>query len=59
TTHGIWVVRADVAGRADGWACAGSSGIVRPDGTVAATATAFAEDLLVVDVGPRLVSPLR
>lgn len=49
--NGVWVVRADVAGRADGRVSYGSSAIVAPDGRVLRTARQCAEDLLVAEIG--------
>jgi predicted amidohydrolase len=49
--NGVWVVRADVAGRADGRVSYGSSAIVAPDGRVLRTAQRLAEDLLVAEIG--------
>jgi predicted amidohydrolase len=49
---GITVVRADVAGRADGRVSHGSSAIVAPDGTVIREAKRLAEDLLVAEIHP-------
>lgn len=57
TGNGLWVVRADVAGRADGRVSYGSSGIVDPDGVVLHAAQPFMEDLLVADLdAPRELS---
>lgn len=50
TANGMWVVRADVAGRADGLLSHGSSGIIHPDGRVLRSAQPFMEDLLVADL---------
>jgi 5-aminopentanamidase len=50
TENRLWVVRADVTGRTATHASAGASGIVDPSGTVVATASAFAEATLVVDL---------
>ena len=47
TANGVTVIRADVAGRADGLVSYGSSSIVAADGTVLLSARPFAEDLLV------------
>jgi predicted amidohydrolase len=44
------VIRADVAGRADGRVSFGSSAIVGVDGTVLRSAPRLAEDLLVADI---------
>jgi predicted amidohydrolase len=49
--NGVWVVRADVAGCADGLFSYGSSAIVAPDGEVLRTAQPLAEDLLVAEIG--------
>ena len=51
----MWVIRADVAGRAGALASYGSSGIVDPDGMVVRTARALSEDLIVaeIDTAPR------
>jgi predicted amidohydrolase len=48
--NGLWVIRADVAGRAGALASHGSSAIVDPDGIVVKTAKPMAEDLLVVEI---------
>lgn len=48
--NSVWVVRADVAGRADGRVSYGSSGIVDPSGIVIQSAQRLREDLLVVDL---------
>lgn len=50
TQNNVWIVRADVAGRTNALFSAGSSEIVRPDGSVLRTASAGAEDLLVADL---------
>ena len=52
TENGTWIVRADVAGKSGTLMSAGSSGIVRPDGSVHLTTVAFAEELLIADIGP-------
>jgi predicted amidohydrolase len=49
--NGMWIIRADVAGRSGDLASAGCSGIVRPDGSLARAARPFEEDFLVADVG--------
>lgn len=51
----VWVIRADVAGRAGELVSYGSSGIVDPAGKVLRSARRLAEDLLVadIDVAPR------
>lgn len=46
----VWVIRADVAGHADGRVSYGSSGIVGPDGRVHRSARRLTEDLLVADI---------
>jgi hypothetical protein len=48
--NGVSVIRADVAGRADGRVSFGSSAIVGVDGTVLRSAPRLAEDLLVADI---------
>lgn len=50
TENGMWVVRADVAGRTLSHASAGASGIVDPRGRVVARASAFGEEILTVDL---------
>jgi predicted amidohydrolase len=57
TENGVWVIRADVAGRAAGRVSYGSSGIVAPDGTVVRAARRLAEELLVADIdaAPRAI----
>lgn len=50
TENRVWVVRADVAGRAGGLVAHGSSGIVGPRGTVVRSARRLREDLLVADI---------
>jgi predicted amidohydrolase len=47
----MWVVRADVTGRTPTHVSAGASGIVDPTGSVVATASAFVEQTLIVDLG--------
>jgi predicted amidohydrolase len=47
----LWVIRADVAGRADGRVSCGSSAIVDPAGTVLRSGLRLTEDLLVADIG--------
>ncbi len=51
TANCLWVIRADVAGRADGRVSYGSSAIVGPDGTVVQSGRRLTEELLVVDTG--------
>jgi predicted amidohydrolase len=48
----MWVIRADVAGRAGELASAGSSEVVRPDGSVLLAARKFSDDLLIADLSP-------
>lgn len=48
--NGVWIVRADVAGRAGELSSLGSSAIVAPDGTVLAEAHEGCEELLVVEI---------
>ncbi len=52
TENGVWVIRADVAGRAEGRVSYGSSAIVAPDGTVVQSARRLQEELLVADIDP-------
>jgi predicted amidohydrolase len=48
--NGVWVIRADVAGRAGGLVSYGSSGIVSPDGAVLGSAPQLAPDIVVADI---------
>ena len=50
TDNGMWVVRADVAGRTVSHVSAGASGIVDPRGSLVARASAFTEETLTVDL---------
>jgi predicted amidohydrolase len=50
TENRVWVIRADVAGRAGGLVSYGSSGIVAPDGRVLTVAKRLEEDLLVAKI---------
>lgn len=50
TENSVWVIRADVAGRASGMVSYGSSCIVDPHGTAVRCAQRLSEDLLVADV---------
>jgi predicted amidohydrolase len=50
TENGMWVVRADVAGRIGRLASRGASGIVDPRGLVARSARELNEDLLLVEI---------
>ena len=54
--NAVWVIRADVAGEADGLVSYGSSGIVDRDGTVLRAAKQLEADFLIADVP---VSPAR
>ncbi len=55
--NGLWVVRADVAGRAGARVSYGSSGIVDPKGMVMQTARELNDDLIVaeIDTTPRQI----
>jgi predicted amidohydrolase len=53
--NGVWVIRADVAGRNGDLVSYGSSAIVDPDGTVLQSAHRLSEDLLVADLVKRPV----
>jgi 5-aminopentanamidase len=48
--NGVWVIRADVAGRTESLVSYGSSGIVDPDGMVLETARELGPDLIVADI---------
>ena len=48
--NGMWVIRADVAGRTDELVSYGSSGIVDPDGMVVQAARQLSEDLIVAEI---------
>jgi predicted amidohydrolase len=50
TENGLWVIRADTAGRGVGKVSYGSSGIVAPDGTVVRSARRLVEDLVVAQI---------
>ncbi|MFL6237659.1 MAG: carbon-nitrogen hydrolase family protein, partial [Thermoanaerobaculia bacterium] len=50
TENGVFVIRADVAGRAGSLVSHGSSGIVDPDGRVLQAARQLGPDLLVADI---------
>jgi predicted amidohydrolase len=50
TEHRVFVIRADVAGRADGRVSYGSTAITGPDGAVRGAAVRLAEDLVVGDL---------
>jgi len=47
----MWVIRADVAGRAADLVSLGSSGIVDPDGMVLQSARPLSEDVIVAEIG--------
>lgn len=49
--NGLWVVRADVAGRLGALECEGCSAITDPAGGAAARAGAWKEDLIVAEIG--------
>jgi 5-aminopentanamidase len=51
TENGMWVIRADVAGRAGGLVSHGSSAIVDPRGVVVQSAPELSEGLLVAEIG--------
>lgn len=59
TENGVYVIRADVAGRADGRVSYGSSGIVDPHGNVLRSARRLTEDLLAADIGADTPKPSR
>ena len=48
--NGLWVIRADVAGRDTDRISFGCSAIVAPDGTVVQSARELSEDLIVADI---------
>lgn len=50
--NGMWVIRADVAGRTDALVSYGSSGIVDPDGRRRQSALPLIEDLIVAEIDP-------
>lgn len=50
--NSMWVIRADVAGRADDLVSHGSSGIVDPDGMVVRSARQLSDDLIVAEIDP-------
>lgn len=52
TENGVWIVRADVAGRTDALVSHGSSAIVDPHGRVVRAARELEEELLIVDIDP-------
>src|SRR5471030_2837730 len=56
--HGVCVIRADVAGRADGMVSYGSSGIVDSRGRVLQSTQPLTEDLLVADLEVSLREPM-
>jgi predicted amidohydrolase len=55
--HGVSVIRADVAGRADGMVSYGSSGIVDSRGSVLQSTQPLTEDLIVADLEVLLREP--
>lgn len=55
--HGVSVIRADVAGRADGMVSYGSSGIVDSRGRVLQSTQPLTEDLIVADLEVSLCEP--
>lgn len=55
--HGVSVIRADVAGRADGMVSYGSSGIVDSRGSVLQLANPLTEELIVADLEVSLREP--
>ena len=60
--NSVYVIRADVAGRADGMVSYGSSEygsseIVEPDGTVLQSARRLHEDLIVADLDISVLDP--
>jgi predicted amidohydrolase len=55
--HGVSVIRADVAGRADGMVSYGSSGIVDSRGRVLQSTQPLTEDLIVADLEVSLREP--
>ena len=50
--HGVWVIRADVAGTTASRVAYGASGVVDPRGAVRHLAESFAETLVVADLAP-------
>jgi 5-aminopentanamidase len=50
TENSMYVIRADVTGRADGLVSYGSSGIVSPEGAMLQSAQRLHEDLIVADI---------
>jgi predicted amidohydrolase len=50
TKNRCWVVRADMAGMADGVRSEGTTGIISPAGTLVSSARALSEDLLVAEI---------
>jgi len=51
----MWIIRADVAGESGELASAGSSGVVRPNGSLGVVARRFGEDFLVVDLDRQML----
>jgi predicted amidohydrolase len=54
TENDVWVIRADIAGRAGKLASHGSSGIVDPRGIVVRSARDMSDDLLTVEIESEL-----
>jgi predicted amidohydrolase len=48
--NGLFLIRADVAGKSDGLVSYGTSAIVDPDGQIIQSAAMFSESLLIADV---------
>jgi len=48
--NGVWVIRADVAGRTDELVSYGSSAIVDPDGVVVQSARPLSDDLIIAEI---------
>jgi len=59
TENGVFVIRADVAGRAGGLISYGSSGIVDPGGKVLQSARQLAPDLVVAEIETGSINPTR
>jgi 5-aminopentanamidase len=57
--NGVFVIRADVAGRTEQLVSYGSSGIVNPDGKVLQAARHLSPDLIVADIKTKLREPRR
>jgi predicted amidohydrolase len=50
---GMWVIRADIAGRAGNLISHGTTGIVRADGEIIQSSRSLTEDLIMAEVTPR------